>query len=443
VRRYFIETYGCSLNFSDTEYMEGRLRDAGFVPAGSPETADVVVLNTCTVKDRTFFNFLSRLKYYDGLRKRHGKEGIPALVIAGCIPRANPGDPALEGRSTLGTDAIGEVAEVAEAALRSTVLRRIEPRKALPRLNQTLVRRHPAIEIVPISKGCLGECFYCQTRLARGRLASYPAGDIVRQIEGALKQGVREIWITSQDTGAWGIDAGSSLPVLLRQVLKIPGSFRVRLGMANPDHVFPLLPSLLEIFQDEKMYRFLHLPLQSGSDDVLKAMNRRYTVSRFLDICGAASSMFSDFSIATDVIVGYPGETDVDFEKTLDVIKEVRPSVVNRSRFSPRPHTRASLLPGLPSRVVRDRSRRLTRLIERISRENNRSFMGWRGTALIDMRKRGDSVIARNGSYKAIILPSPRDSGRGKSMLEPGMFREVEIVDFTTYHLVGKPIKKG
>jgi len=438
--RYYIETYGCSLNISDTEYMEGRLHEAGFTCEENPENADVIIINSCTVKTRTFLEFLKRVKFFEEMKRRKESAGAAlALVIAGCIPKANPLEPALLPYALVGTDALSEIAEVAKAAVQGDIRKRIDPPVKKPRLNKPHPRRHPVIEILPIARGCLGNCSYCQTRLARGSLESYPAEEIVRQIRTSLDEGAREFWLTAQDTGAWGQDLGSSLPALMEKILKIPGDFRIRMGMANPNHVIMFLDSLLDLFSDERLYKFIHVPLQSGSDRILGLMNRRYTVRQFLDICEAIYVRDGYFSVSTDVIAGFPGETEEDFERTLETLRRIRPAVVNRAKYSPRPNTPAAGMSQLPSRVVTERSQRLARLVENLSLENNRRFLGRNCRVMIDDLKKEGSVVSRNEYYKPVVIPvgtREEDKTEGVGL---GVLCDVTIVESKIYHLVGMP----
>lgn len=439
-----METYGCSLNISDTEYMEGRLREAGFIPEENPENADAIIINSCTVKTRTYLEFLKRLKFFEEMKRRKETAGAAfALVIAGCIPKANPLEPALGPYALAGTDSISEIAEVAKAALSGDIQKRIDPHVKKTRLNKPHPRRHPVIEIVPIAKGCLGLCSYCQTRLARGSLESYPSDEIVRQIHTSLDEGAREIWLTAQDTGAWGKDLGSSLPALLEEILKIPGDFRIRIGMANPNHMLLFLGPLLDLFSDERLYKFIHLPLQSGSDRILDLMNRKYTAREFMDICETIYCRDAYFSISTDVIVGFPGETEEDFERTLETLRHIRPAVVNRAKYSPRPHTPAAGMSQLPSRVVTERSQRLARLVENLSFENNKRFLGRICRVMIDDQKKEGSVVSRNEYYKPVVIPLGRGDNGNADGPGLGLLCDVTIVESKTYHLIGMPGSGG
>lgn len=439
-RKYYIETYGCSLNISDTEYMEGRLREAGYGNCQDEKLADVVIINTCTVKGRTFLDFKKRIKYYTDFKECVRRKGKSlAIVIAGCIPQANPDEPILQPFALIGPYCIADIVDIVEAAMRGETPKRLKTVSQVPRLNRFHTRRNPVVEILPISGGCLGACSYCQTRFARGALVSYPIKEILVQARASLEQGAKEIWITSQDTGAWGLDIGASLPLLLENLLTIPGNYRIRLGMANPDRILPYLDSLLDIFTDERMFRFLHLPLQSGSDDILRKMNRLYSIEQYLGICERLYSRYGDFSISTDVIVGFPGESEEDFEKTLNVLTRIKPAVVNRSKFSARPKTPASAMPQIPSGIISRRSQSLARLVERLSMENNRRWVGRACTVLIDDSKKEGSVVSRNNYYKPVVIPLTEGEFVGGDRLSLGAFCRVMIKDACTYHLTGSP----
>ncbi|MCD6385296.1 tRNA (N(6)-L-threonylcarbamoyladenosine(37)-C(2))-methylthiotransferase [Candidatus Sumerlaeota bacterium] len=426
--RVYIETYGCALNQADSETIAGLLQADGFCLTQSIHQAELIIINTCTVKKRTYLNFVKRLKELRRLRR--------PLIVAGCVPSVYAESPVLKDVSFIGVNEVNQIVEVAHRVLAGELVQRKGSEVDRTRLLLPIARANPVIEIVPIAQGCLGECTYCQTRLARGRLHSYPVEHILARIRQAIQHAeVKEIWLTSQDTGAYGLDIGSNIVELLREILSIEGEFRLRLGMTNPEHLLPILDEILSIFTDNRIYKFLHIPLQSGSDRVLKAMNRKYSVGEFLKIIHRVRARFSEFSIATDVIAGFPGETEADFLATLSVLREIRPAVVNRSRFSVRPMTPAARMPQLPSSVVSERSRRLSVLVEELSREENQRWVGWCGEVLIDLQKRPDSLISRNFAYKPIIIPLDT---RQNTPVRLGQFVKVNVVKATTFHLIGK-----
>lgn len=426
--KVYIETYGCALNQADSETIAGLLRAEGFQVVESSQPADLIIINTCTVKERTYLNFVKRLRELQRL-------GQP-LIVAGCIPEVYRESPLLKDVSFIGVNEIDQIVEVVHRVLDGEIVQRCGTEVSRRRLLLPTLRANPVIEIIPIAQGCLGECTYCQTRFARGRLHSYPPEHILLRVRLALKDpAVKEIWLTSQDTGAYGLDIGTNIVELLKEILTIKEEFRLRLGMTNPEHLLPLLEELLQIFsEDERLYRFLHIPLQSGSDRVLRAMKRKYTVAEFLRIIHKIREQFSEFSIATDVITGFPEESEEDFLATLSVLREIHPAMVNRSRFSARPLTPAARLPRLPSAVVSDRSRRLSLLVEELSHQENLRWLGWRGKVLIDLQKRPDSLISRNLYYKPIIIPLDNNQNPSAKL---GQFVKVNVKEATTYHLIG------
>ncbi|MCX8170832.1 MAG: tRNA (N(6)-L-threonylcarbamoyladenosine(37)-C(2))-methylthiotransferase, partial [Candidatus Bathyarchaeota archaeon] len=274
---------------------------------------------------------------------------------------------------------------------------------------QPKVRFNRAIEIIPIAEGCLGSCSFCCVRFARGRLFSYPKELIVGGVREAVSEGVKEIWLTSQDNGAYGLDIGTNLVDLLRECCRISGKFFIRVGMMNPNHVIKLLPDLIGVYKDERIFKFLHLPVQSGDNNILKMMNRRYTVEDVKAIFNAFKKELPDITIATDVICGFPGESRESFEKTLELMKEIEPDVINISKFFPRPNTPAARMKQVESKEIAYRSRLMTNVANNISIKRNKRWIGWRGEVLIDEKGPGDSWIGRNYAYKPIVVRSGED----------------------------------
>jgi threonylcarbamoyladenosine tRNA methylthiotransferase CDKAL1 len=443
----YIETYGCSLNVADSEVMAGMLHAAGYEITNSLAEADAVILNSCTVKDKTFRNFVQRLRQLEALAESSPRpQPRPKIIIAGCIPKPYASTPLLQNHSYLGVDAMGDIAAAMERVLRGETVQRLDG-APLQRLNVPRRRVSSVIEIVPIAQGCVGNCAYCQTRVARGALHSYSTEQILAHVRCAYHEGAREFWITAQDTGAYGLDIGTNIVELLRKLIALPGDFQIRLGMGNPNFVLQHIGGLVNVFQSPKLFQFLHVPLQSGSDRILRAMNRDYSVDDFLRVCRTFSDTFERFSIATDVICGFPGETNEDFECTVRVLETIKPAVVNRSRFSPRPFTPAAEMKPLPQHVIADRSRRLARLVERISYESNETWIGWSGTALIDQQKKAHNLLGRNCAYKPIVIDlqsAPRSpEPDSKVELKLGKRVNVRVVEAKTFHLMARPLNKG
>ncbi len=409
-----IETYGCAMNQADSEMMAGLLQENGHRVV---ESADMVIVNTCIVKTPTENKILKKLNEL----KKSGKK----VIITGCMPASTP--EVIEkfpGFSFIGTN-IFDIKDAVDAATKNRRFVKIsdpEEKVCVPR-----VRKNPIVEIVPISEGCLGNCSYCQVKFARGNLKSYEKEKILRQVRHAVADGVKEVWLTSQDSGAYGLDINENLPFLLNSVSEINGDFKIRVGMMNPNHVLDFLDELVEEYKNEKVYKFLHLPVQSGDNDVLKHMNRKYTVNDFKKIVNKFRRNFT-CTLSTDVIVGYPAEDKAAFQNTIKLLKEAKPDVLNISRYWPRPGTSASRLKQYPGRLTKERSRIVSRLFEKIGLENNKKWIGWKGHALVSEKNNG-SYTARNFAYKPIILKTKKNL-LGKSV-------DVEITDATHYDLRG------
>jgi len=334
----------------------------------------------------------------------------------------------LEGVVQIGTNNLGDVAEAVSAALESKRFRRLNTERE-DRIGLRGIRRNPAIEILPINHGCLSACTFCQTRIARGRLHSFPIDSIMQRARQALDEGVCEFRLTSQDTGAYGADIGHCLPDLLEALLGLEGDFRLRLGMSSPQWIRRDLKRLLPIFEDDQMYSFLHVPVQSGSDRVLEAMKRGHSAAEFSEVCEVFENEFPRMAIWTDLIVGFPEETDEDFEQTKNLVSRVRPAAINRSRFSPRPGTVAATLKQLPSGIIKDRSRQLNLLAEDISRQWLAQWIGWQGEVWVSEVAKPGSVVCRNHWYAPIAV---------KGEFAVWQRLNVRTTGATTYHLKGE-----
>ena len=258
--------------------------------------------------------------------------------------------------------------------------------------------------IIPISEGCLGSCTYCAARFARGHLFSYPPESVVKTAEQFIAQGYKELQITSQDTGCYGMDTNDDLPSLLNRLVSLKGKFRIRVGMMNPNHVFNILDDLLSVYENEKIYKFLHIPVQSGNDDILHLMNRKYTTSQFVKICSAFRKKFQNLYLCTDIIVGFPTETEEQFRDTLELVKKIEPDKINVTRFSPRPNTKAAALPQFPDWIKKERSRALYKLRMDISLKINKQYTGKSLEVLINQQgKVKNTMIGRAFNYKPVV----------------------------------------
>ena len=394
-KRVYIETYGCRYNFGDTANLVAVLRQYGGTCVPSPEDADAVVVNTCTVVGPTERRMLRRLSALQG----------KPLYVTGCMPL---------------------VQREAILAVCSPVIISPDTIREASRGLTGVGPDNPGI--VQIARGCLGRCTYCITRRARGTLESFPVQEIREKVRAYAKAGVYEIQLTAQDTSAWGCDTGQRLPDLLADVCDLPGNYRLRVGMMNPATVGSILDNLVDAFAGDRIFRFVHLPVQSGSDRILEEMGRGYTVREFEEIVSAFRRKYPDISLATDFIVGFPGETKEDFSRSLALIKRIRPAKVNVTRYSPRPFTGPFAEKDFPDAVKKDRSRILNACAEEGYTALNRPLLGTTVSCVVTEKLRPGSVMARTASYTGVVI--------GKD-LPVGTAAEVRLKNDRKYFFLG------
>lgn len=425
--RVYVKGFGCSSSVADAEVLAGCLERAGHVVVGDSGEAELLVYNTCAVKGPTENRMLSLLK-----KVSEGQR----LVVAGCLPLVNferlRREVAFDGvvGPAFGEGIVGVVEEVASGR---RVVKLGGDLVRVPSVDLPRKRVNPVVGIVPVSYGCVGSCSYCCVRFARGRLRSYGVGDIVRRVERCFGEGVREFWLTSQDTAVYGRDLGVSLPVLLRAVCSVDGDFFVRVGMMTVNHLLGFLDEFLGAFSDGKVFKFLHLPVQSGDDQVLKRMNRFYSTDDFVGVVEEFRRVFPWSTVATDVIVGFPGESEEAFESSCRLVEKVKPDIVNVSKFFGRPGTLAVEMESqVVGSVVKERSRVLSGLVRDVGLGCNRRWVGWRGRILVDEVGKDGCVVGRNLGYKPVVVKG----GGGEGLL--GQFVSVEVVDAFQSYLLGE-----
>lgn len=396
--KIFIKTYGCALNKADSEAIAGVLFKSGFEIVNSEEESDLVIINSCAVKAPSEEKLFSYIKRIDP----------KPVIVAGCVPKVNP--ERLSGIPMVGPAQIHNIVQVVEETLNNNPVVLIAD-EDINRLSLPSIRSNPAIEIIPICRGCLGNCTYCIVKKARGNLVSYAAEDILLKVQKAVTHGVREIWLTAQDTGCYGVDIGTSLPELLNKIVKIPGNFKVRVGMMNPNHLSGIIDDMIKMFMHEKMFRFIHIPVQSGNDRILKLMNRKYTSQDYKKLIKKLKENVPDITISTDVIVAFPTETKEEFMDTVSLIKETSPDILNISKFWKRKGTPASDMEQLPVEEAKRRASYLSSVFDWIAYQNNKRWVGWEGTVLIDEHGKNNSSIGRNFVYKPVVVPGRLDVG--------------------------------
>jgi threonylcarbamoyladenosine tRNA methylthiotransferase CDKAL1 len=399
--RVFVKSFGCSTSSADGEVLAGCLAEAGHKLVETVEAADIVIYNTCAVKGPTEDRMMEVLKRVPPDKK---------LIVAGCLPLINFERLCKEVRfdGVLGPAAAEKIVEAVMRVLNGEkVVALQDAANAKPNLDLPRLRLNPVIGIVPINYGCLGSCVYCCVVFARGHVRSYAIPEILDRMERDVAMGIREFWMTSQDTACYGRDIGTNLAELLKALCDIKGEFRIRVGMMTPNLAKSILEDLIQAFQSEKIFNFIHLPVQSGDNQVLKRMRRFYSIDDFKEVVNAFRNSFSEVTVATDVICGFPGETGEAFERTLRLIEDVKPDIVNVSRFFARPRTAAAEMREdfVSSPEIKRRSGLAAKLARKVAFERNRRWVGWTGEILVDeVGKVPGSWVGRNFAYKPVVL---------------------------------------
>jgi len=399
--RVFIRSFGCSTNMADGEVLAGCLARAGYELVRSVSSADVVIYNTCAVKGPTENRMIEALKQVSKSKK---------LIVAGCLSSINPERLRREVKfdGVAGPAAGQSIVDLVGRVLKGEKTNNLESvPHDLPELTLPRVPGNPVVSIIPVSYGCLGSCAYCCVVFARGPLRSYGVMDIVGRAKEDFSLGFRELWLTSQDVACYGRDKGTNLVELLKALCAVDGDFRVRVGMMTPNMAMDMLEDLLEAFEDEHIFKFVHLPVQSGDDNVLKSMRRFYSVEEFRKVVDAFRRRFPTLTLATDVICGFPGENDAAFNKTLQLIEQVKPDIVNVSKFFARPKTPAAEMRAhfVPLAEIKKRSTAAAALAQKVAFENNQQWVGWKGCILVDEEgKVPGSWVGRNLAYKPVTI---------------------------------------
>lgn len=426
--KVWIEAYGCSASMADSEMIGGILKESGYEIATKRSESALNLIVTCSVKDTTEHKMMSRIRTMV-------KSGKP-LVVAGCLPKADKAkiESASSSASLIGPNSIDKAPDAVRSALSGDRLVALKDSQ-LDKVNIPRVRLNPVISIVEIANGCMSECTFCQTKIAKGWLRSYRIGDIVRQIKSDIKSGCKEVWLSSTDNGCYGRDIDSNLVDLLQACCSIEGNFKIRVGMMNPMYLPAILDRMVRLFcENDKLFKFLHIPVQSGSNRVLRKMKRGHTSKTFIDIVQAFRDRIPEMTISTDIIVGFPSETEDDFKQTIDLLERSEPDTVNISRYAARPKTEASGWKEMKvsSQVSKERSEYLHTLTRRIAKKRNSLWREWQGEIVID--ETGKVMQGRNYAYKPVVLSSSTPNIADRQILLGDMVN-VKIFDFSNFSL--------
>jgi tRNA-2-methylthio-N6-dimethylallyladenosine synthase len=378
-------TYGCQMNEYDSERVAGLLRGASYEVTDRPDEADVIILNTCSIREKAEDKVFSQL----GVLK-HLKRDNPDLIIGvmGCMAQLQQGR--IQERApyvdlVFGSPAIARVEELLARV-------RADRRPVLETGEGPLVKittRPPGAgrlkAFVTVMEGCEKHCTFCVVPTTRGRERSHPPAVIVEEVRGLADQGCREVTLLGQTVNAYGrdLDPATDLAALLEAVSGVPGIERIRFTTSNP---YNLTPRLIRAIRDlPKVVEYLHLPLQSGSDGVLARMNRGYTRRRYLELIDELTETVPGIALSTDLIVGFPGETEADFQATVEMVERIRYDNVFAFRYSRRPGTPAAeMADQVPDEVKADRNTRLLEVATRVGAERSRALEGRAVEVLVD-----------------------------------------------------------
>jgi len=412
----YIETYGCTANKSDESTILGILQKDKHKIVDKIDDADALILLTCTVIGTTEQRMLSRLRVF----KKAGKK----IIVSGCMPKVQ-------------ADLIKSIVPKSillppdEIIFINQILKENEYVKIDKKTEKTTKYFRDKSAPISIAKGCMFSCTYCITHFARGDLKSFSQEEIISDVKQALKQGCMEIFLTAQDTASYGFDSNDNLGTLLENVCKTKGNYRIRVGMMNPYTAQKNIESIINAYNHEKIYKFIHLPVQSGDNDILKQMNRKYSVTDFKKIVKAFRNKYENITLSTDVIVGFPGESEEKFEKSIKLIKKIKPDILNITRFSPRPLTKAKTMKDrIPTDALKQRSRRLSKIYTEISKQINKNHVGKEYRVLVT-KNENNEFIGRSENYKPVKI---------KEKVKIGEIISVKIIDSSSIHLVGKLI---
>jgi threonylcarbamoyladenosine tRNA methylthiotransferase CDKAL1 len=438
----FIQTYGCSANKNNSEILAGLLKQAGYELTNNEKIADILIINTCIVKAKTESKIKRRIQ---DLSKLYPKK---LMIVSGCMPETDK--EALKKLNPdallLGTHHIKEICHLISDYYNNQITNHPEnkldnEKEYLSSQNEEKlclpkIPDNKLISIIQISEGCLGDCSYCKTKFAKGKLFSYGMENIIKSIQSDLNSGAKEIWITSQDCASYCLDKEDKipkLPELLNKILFLKHNFKLRLGMMNPNHLYAILDEMIKIYRHKKMYKFLHIPMQSASDKILKDMNRYYQIEQAEEIINKFRKEFPSLSLATDLIIGYPTETEEDYKKNIEFIKKFKPDVLNLSKFSSHKATEAGKLKPLDLLIINKRTNEIMEIHRSTAQLNKIKFKDKEIIVFVNSKTKIPNIFeARDENYNIVLIKGD------KSIL--GKTIKVKINQIGVHHMIAEEI---
>ena len=432
---FFIETYGCASNKADSNIMISLLQNSGYIKTDI-EKAKFIIINTCAVKEQTENKIKTRFQH---LYKYSIKNPNKKIVITGCLPHITSNYINLIKRiipnfsAVIDMNSINKIVSVFNEINAGSENLIIKSEKKIDKSKFLIEFPEKKITgIIPISEGCLGSCTYCCVKNARGKLNCNNPEYIINNIKFQLENGIKQIYLTSQDCSIYNYKE-TSLAKLVKNINNIKHDFFLRIGMINPSFLIKNFDQLLEIFEFDKVYQFLHIPLQSGSNNILRKMNRNYSIPSIIKKIDILKKKFQNLTISTDIICGFPGETEYDFLRTINIIKWLRPEIINISKFTPRPGTKAKKMIQLDSKIIKNRSIRLSKIFRRSLEYINQKWNEWEGKVLLLHKgSEENQAFGRNFAYKNVFINDYNG--------DFGEFIKVKIYKVDGFNLFGKTI---
>jgi tRNA-2-methylthio-N6-dimethylallyladenosine synthase len=433
VRRYFVTTFGCQMNAHDSERIKGMLEDIGLGEARSREEADVIVFNTCTIREKPDTKFAAYIG--DAIaQKRRSPDTV--IAVGGCYAEAQrerlfslyPEVDVAFGPGSI--PHLGEWLGAGGFGVERSAFGITEERRFASTLPMHRERRFQAW--VQISMGCNSKCAYCIVPAVRGREVSRRPGEILAEVAGLAAEGVKEITLLGQNVNSWGRDLGSEFGELLRACDGVDGIERIRFTSPHPkDFRLPVIEAMAE---SEAVCEHTHLPLQSGSTRVLKAMRRTYSRERYLKLVDDLRAAIPDLALTTDIIVGFPGETEDDFQETIEIVERVGYDGAYTFVYSPRQGTEAAMSPDqVPEETKHDRIERLVEVVQRVAHERNRERIGRVEEVLVEGASRTDPSLLRGRTRRNTTVNFAGSA-------QPGELADVAIESATSQTLHGRQL---
>jgi len=427
---FYIETYGCTMNKADSRIMSTLLKESNYTET-SIDKAEFIIINTCGVKQQTENKIKQRL---EEIHVNYTESQNKHVIITGCLPHISKNYIEILKKIIPSYAAIIDLDNINEIV---QILKKVKKEK-----NNFILYSQESIDkskilidlpkgkltgILSISEGCEGNCTYCCVKNARKALHTYNPVSILKNAKHQLNQGAKQLCLTSQDCSTYRHE-NSNLADLIRKIHQIPTEFFLRMGMLNPKFLLDEFDQLISIFSLEKVYKLLHIPIQSGSNRVLQKMNRNYKIEKIRTKIQSLREKFPSLSISTDIICGFPEESERDFEETMEFIEWLKPGILNISKFTVRPGTKAKYMKQVDSREIKERSIRLSKLFRDYLIDINQKWIGWKGKILILHEGNNENqAFGRNFAYKNVFL----DDYSGSF----GSFAEGRIYDVDGFNL--------